>query len=157
MTNKIIFLLVGFSISFNSFSQSVEEKELNKEITNVLNEYYAAVNAQDVNKTISYCLNSPDFITYVNGRANNYEEWTNQVKAFLPTPKKIRYSFDTLYTRKISDDAVYVTGPFHQDMTDKDNKASLADITASMVLLKKNGEWKIAYATSVYLLKAMEK
>jgi len=155
--HKIIFLLIGFGISFYSFSQSIEDKELNKEITNLLNEYYAAVNAQDVNKTISYYLNSPDFITYVNGKANDYEEWTNQVKVFLPTPKKIRYSFDTLYTRKIGDDAVYVTGPFHQDMTDADNKTSLADITVSMVLFKKNDEWKIAYATSVYLLKAMEK
>jgi ketosteroid isomerase-like protein len=149
MKRKLYLLLMATIITLQIHAQTADE--LNSQVTMALKNYYAAVNKQDVDKAISYYLNSPSFITYVNGHASNYEEWTKQVRTFLPTPKQLEYSFDTLYTRKINDDAVFVTGPFHQHVVDADNKESFADITATMVLIRIKNEWKIAYAASVYL------
>lgn len=147
-------LLVGIWVTFSTQSFSQKEaamaEDIKEEILTVLNNYFAAVKERNPQKAISYYANTEDFLVYSDGKASNYEEYAKSVTDFLPKAKKVDIGFDTVYVRRISKDAALVTGAFHENFTDADNKDFAFSVTGSIILLKKQGQWKITYATAVY-------
>jgi ketosteroid isomerase-like protein len=145
------FLSIGLCLLFScSFSQqNADTAKANKEVLATLNDYIAALRALDLPKTISYYSNSKDFLVYDNGKAWNYEEFTAGLKTAFSQIKKAVVSYDGIYLRNITENAVLTTGPFHQSLTDSNDREFDFDGTASFIWLKKDGQWKLTYATVV--------
>jgi len=145
------FLLIGFCISFSySFSQqNADTAKANKEVLATLNDYIAALKQLDLSKTISYFSNTKDFLVYDNGKAWNYEEFVAGLKTSFSQIKKAIVRYDSIYVRSIADNAVLTTGPFHQTLTTSDEREFNFDGTASFIWLKREGRWKLTYATLV--------
>ncbi|MFL5743012.1 MAG: nuclear transport factor 2 family protein [Flavisolibacter sp.] len=145
------FLLIGLCLSFSySFSQqNTDTTKANKEVLATLNDYISALKELDLSKTISYFSNAKDFLVYENGKAWNYQEFTAGLKTSFPQIKKAHVSYDSVYVRNIAENAVLTTGPFHQRLTDANNRELDFDGTASFIWLKREGQWKLTYATVV--------
>lgn len=145
------FLLIGLCLSvFYSFSQqNSDTAKANKEVLATLNDYIAALKRLDLSKTISYFSNSKDFLVFDNGKAWNYEEFTAGLKTSFSQIKKAFVSYDIIYVRSIDENAVLTTGPFHQTLTNSDDRVFNFDGTASFIWLKRDGQWKLTYATVV--------
>jgi hypothetical protein len=114
-----------------------------------LNDYIAALKLLDLSKTISYFSNSKDFLVFDNGKAWNYEEFTAGLKTSFSQIKKAFVSYDIIYVLSIDENAVLTTGPFHQTLTNSDDRVFNFDGTASFIWLKRDGQWKLTYATVV--------
>lgn len=144
-----IFLLITFCFSFScSFSQqNTDTAKTNKEVLNALNGYIAALKELNLSKTISYYSNTKDFLIYDNGKAWNYDEFTDALKNTFSQLKKATVSYNDFYVRNISENAVLITGSFHQSLTDTNDQQFNFDGTASFIWMKINGEWKLNYAT----------
>jgi hypothetical protein len=145
------FLLIGFCVSFfYSYSQpNADTAKANKEVLATLNNYITALKQLDLSKTISYFSNTNDFLVYDNGKAWNYEEFTAGLKTTFSQIKKAIVRYDSVYVRSIAENAVLTTGPFHQTLTDANDREFDYDGTASFIWLKKDGQWKLSYATVV--------
>jgi len=145
------FFLISLCLSFSySFSQqNADTANDNKEALATLNGYFAALKEHDISKAISYFSNTKDFLVYVNGKAMNYEEFTTGLRTTFLQIKEIVVRYDTVYIRNIGGDAVLMTGLFHESFTDGNGKKFDFDITASVILLKRNGQWKVTYVTEV--------
>jgi len=144
-------LLIGSCLSFScSFSQqNADTAKANKEVLATLNNYIAALKQLDLSKTISYFSNTKDFLVYDNGKAWNYEEFTAGLKTSFSQIKKALVRYDSVYVRSIAENAVLTTGPFHQSLTSSDDRVFGFDGTASFIWLKREGQWKLTYATVV--------
>lgn len=145
------FLLVSLCLSpFYLFSQqTVNTAKANNEVLAALNDYIAALNKLDLTKTISYFSNTKDFLVFDNGKAWNYEEFTDGLRSSFSQIKKALVRHDTVYVRSIADKAVLTTGPFRQTLTSPDEREFNFDGTASFIWLKRDGQWKLTYATVV--------
>jgi len=124
-------------------------KKANKEALATLNGYSAALQEHDISKAISYLSKTKDFLAYDNGKAMNCEEFTAAIKTAFTQIKKTVVRYDTFYVRNIVENAVLITGSFHQNVTDANNKEFDFDVTASFVVIKGDGEWKLTYSTVV--------
>lgn len=145
------FLLIGSCLSFSySFSQqNADTAKANQEVLATLNDYIAALRQLDLSKTISYYSNTKDFLVYDNGKAWNYEEFVAGLKTSFPQIKKAVVNYDSIYIRSIAENAVLTTGPFHQTLTSSDDREFDFNGTASFIWLKREGQWKLTYATVV--------
>jgi hypothetical protein len=145
------FLLIWSCLSFSSsFSQQIADTaKANKEALATLNNYIAALKELNVIKAISYCSDSKDFLVYQDGNAMNYEEFTASIRTAFSQIKKAVVHYESVHVRHIAQDAVLITGPFHQTVSDPNDKEYDFEVTASFILLKREGQWKINYATVV--------
>lgn len=98
------FLLVSLCLSpFYLFSQqTVDTAKANNEVLAALNDYIAALNKLDLTKTISYFSNTKDFLVFDNGKAWNYEEFTDGLRSSFSQIKKALVRHDTVYVRSIA-------------------------------------------------------
>jgi hypothetical protein len=140
-----ICLCLSFSYSF--CQQNADTAKANKEALATLNNYTAALKEHDISKAISYLSNTKDFLVYDNGKAMNYEEFTVAIRAAFLQIKKTVVRYDIVYVRSIVENAVLITGSFHQSVTDANDKEFDFDVTASFIVLKRDGEWKLTYST----------
>jgi hypothetical protein len=145
------FLLIALCLSFSySFSQqNADTARANKEVLATLSDYITALKQLDLSKTISYYSNTKDFLVCDNGKAWNYEEFVAGLKTSFSQIKKALVSYDRIYVRSIAENAVLTTGPFHQTLTNSDDRDFDFDGTASFIWLKREGLWKLTYATVV--------
>jgi hypothetical protein len=88
-------------------------------------------------------------LVYDNGKAWNYEEFVRGLKTSFSQIKKSLVTYDSIYIRSIAENAVLTTGPFHQTLTNSDDRDFDFDGTASFIWLKRDGQWKLTYATVV--------
>lgn len=140
-------MCLSFSYSFSQ--QNVDTAKDNKEALATLNDYLNALKEHDISKAISYFSNTKDFLIYVNNTAMNYEEFITGLRTSFLQIKKMHVHYDTVYVRNTGEDAVLITGLFHQSITDMNDREFYFDITVSAILLKRNGQWKITYVTQV--------
>jgi ketosteroid isomerase-like protein len=144
-----------FSISlclvfYSSFGQETADTvKANRDALATLNNYLVAVKEHDVSKTLSYFSNTNDFLVYANDKAMNYEEFTTGIKTTFSQIKSLDLRFDNIYIRNINENAVWITGSFHQSVADVNNRQFDYNGTASLILLKRDGEWKITYVAQV--------
>jgi ketosteroid isomerase-like protein len=145
------FLLIGSCLSFTCLfsQQDADTAKANKEVLAALKDYIAALKQLDLSKTISYYSNTKDFLVYDNGKAWNYEEFVAGLKTSFSQIKKALVSYDSIYIRSIAENAVLTTGPFHQTLTSSDDRDFDFNGTASFIWLKRDGQWKLTYATVV--------
>ena len=150
------FFSVGMCLSFfYSFSQqNADTAKDNKEALTTLNGYLAALKEHDISKAISYYSNTKDFFVYSDGKAMNYEEFTTGARATFLQIKEMLVRYDTVYVRNLGENAVLITGPFHETLTDMNDRKFDFDVTISVILLKRNGQWKVTYVTQVHHLVA---
>lgn len=150
------FLSLGLCLSFSfSFSQpKADTAKANKEALTTFNDYLAAYKENDMSKAISYFSNSKDFLILTNGKAANYEEFTASARTFSSQIKKHVLRYDTIYIRNIDPNAVLIMGPLHESVTDTSDRQFELDVTASIMMLKREGQWKITYVTQVVQLKS---
>ena len=148
------FLSIGLCLSFScSFSQqNADTSKANKEALATLNDYFAALKENDISKAISYFSNTKDFLVFANGKAMNYEEFTAIARTTSSRIKKLLFRYDTIYIRNINENVVLITGPLHETVTDNNDRQVDFDVTASVILLKRDGQWKITYVTEVVQL-----
>jgi len=149
------YLKAFFSISmclsffYSSSQQNADTAKDNKEALATLNGYLAALNEHDIAKAISYFSNTKDFLVYANGKGMNYEEFTTGLRTTFLQIRAMLVRYDTVYVRNIGGNAVLITGRFHESFTDVNGREFDFDITASSILLKRKGQWKVAYVTEV--------
>jgi ketosteroid isomerase-like protein len=145
------FLLIGSCLSFSYLfsQQNIDTAKANKEVLATLKDYVAALKQLDISKTVSYYSKTKDFLVYDNGKAWNYEEFVGGLKTSFSQIKEALVSYDSIYVRSIAENAVLTTGPFHQTLTSSDDRDFHFDGTASFVWLKRDGQWKLTYATVV--------
>jgi hypothetical protein len=145
-----ICLCLSFCYSFSQ--QIADTSKANNEALATLNNYFAALKENDISKAISYLSNTKDFLVFANGKAMNYEEFTAGARTTSSQIKKVLLRYDTIYTRNINENAVLITGPFHQSVTDTNDRQFDFDVTASVILLKRDGQWKLTYVTEIVRL-----
>ncbi|GEO12149.1 nuclear transport factor 2 family protein [Segetibacter aerophilus] len=145
------FLSLGLCLSFSySFSKpKADTAKANREAFATFNDYLAAYKENDMSKAISYFSNSKDFLILANGKAFNSEEFTASVRQFSPQIKKHVLWYDTIYIRNIDTNAVLIMGPLRESVTDTNDRQFELNVTASIMMLKREGQWKIAYVTQV--------
>jgi hypothetical protein len=145
------FLSICLCLSFlYSFSQqNADTAKANKEALATLNGYSTALKEHDISKAISYLSNTKDFLVYDNGKAMNYEEFTAAIRTAFSQIKKTLVRYDTVYVRNIDENAVLITGSFHQSVTDANDREFDFNVTASFIVLKRDGAWKLTYSTVV--------
>jgi ketosteroid isomerase-like protein len=123
---------------------------IQKQILSLVKNYCSAVESKNVNEVISYYSKSPEFMVYVNGKMNTYDEYVTQVKTVLPQLKKVNLSFDTLYIRNLGPNYVIAAGPFQEFMVDKEGKEMSFKIDVTWILIKQNNTYKLTYASGIY-------
>jgi hypothetical protein len=145
------FLSIGLCLLFScSFSQqSPDTAKANKEALATLNDYFVALKENDISKAINFYANTKDFLVLANGKAMSYEEFTTSARTTSSQIKKLLLRYDKIYVRNIDESAVMITGPFHQSVIDTNDRQFDFDGTASVILLKRGGQWKITYVTQV--------
>jgi ketosteroid isomerase-like protein len=138
-------LVLFMAVSCEKKNDTAKE-DAGKAMLSMMHSYIDAIRELSYEKTVAHFLNSPDFFFCSDGQVSTYDDLLKQVRDLYSNLQRYQGDWDTINIRVLSPDVVAALAPFHEIYTDKSGVETRIKGEVTWVAVRKNGEWKFAYA-----------
>jgi hypothetical protein len=122
------------------------KEDAGKAMLSMMHSYIDAIRELNYDKTVAHFLNSPDFFFCSDGQISTYDNLLKQVSDLYKNLQRYQGDWDTINIRVLNPEVVAALAPFHEIYTDKSGDETRIKGEVTWVAVRKNGEWKFAYA-----------
>ena len=142
--NPYLFCALIFVIGCNS-GNTMSEDSLRQSMTTLMENLKNAAIERDVDKILSMCDESPEFLFISDGQDFNYNNFVKIEHSGFASMQKHQLSWDTLHIKILGSDVVAAYAPFHQVITDTSGIESRLKGGVSWIAVQKDGILKLRY------------
>jgi len=145
LCNLFLFCVLIFATGCKS-GNTLSEESLRQGMSTLMGNLKDAAIERDVDKIVSLCDDSPEFLFISDGLDYNYNDFAKLEHSGFSSMQRHQLSWDTLHIKILGSDVVAAYAPFHQVITDTNGIESHLKGGVSWIAAQKDGILKLCYA-----------
>ena len=154
MKTKLLILIVLLLFACNNAEKPLTQVEKEKNIAeakNLISTIYQAAESNDTAKMTSTFLDSPDFVSLINGNFGNYEETVKKYPSFMGEYKSQKATILNEKYTLLDDSTILYTSKSKWECKLQNDSIAVYDNCGFLLLLKKTDkDWKVLSWTETY-------
>lgn len=147
---SIVLLLFACNNAEKSLTEAEKEKNI-AEAKNVISTIYQAAESNDAVKLTSTFLDSPNFVSLINGEFGNYEETVKKYPSLMGEYKSQKATILNEKYTILDDSTILYTSKSKWECKLQNDSIAVYDNCGFLLLLKKSDkDWKVLSWTETY-------